>query len=51
MDDYRSEKISYLKKINTVKPSKNLRILHITNFNERLDGRLLIQEGGLIMGL
>ena len=45
MDNYRSEKFSYLKKINTRKPIKNLRILHITNFNERLDGRLfLIQE-------
>ena len=45
MDDYRSEKISYLKKINTTKPIKNLRILHITNFNERLDGRLFFNTG------
>ena len=45
MDNYRSEKISYLKKINTSKPIKNLRILHITNFNERLDGRLFFNTG------
>ncbi len=45
MDNYRSEKISYLKKINTIKKLKNLRILHITNFNERLDGRLFFNTG------
>ena len=45
MDNYRSEKISYLKRINTTKPIKNLRILHITNFNERLDGRLFFNTG------
>ena len=45
MDNYRSEKLSYLKKINTNKPMKNLRILHITNFNERLDGRLFFNTG------
>ncbi len=45
IDNYRSEKISYLKKINTVKPIRNLRILHITNFNERLDGRLFFNTG------
>ncbi len=45
MDNYRSEKISYLKKINTIKSNKNLRILHITNFNERLDGRLFFNTG------
>ena len=45
MDNYRSEKISYLKKINTKKKLKNLRILHITNFNERLDGRLFFNTG------
>ncbi len=45
MDNYRSEKFSYLKKINTSKPIKNLRILHITNFNERLDGRLFFNTG------
>ena len=45
MDNYRSEKLSYLKRINTNKPLKNLRILHITNFNERLDGRLFFNTG------
>ncbi len=45
MDNYRSEKISYLKRINIRKNSKNLRILHITNFNERLDGRLFFNTG------
>jgi len=45
MDNYRSEKISYLKKINTFNNLKNLRILHITNFNERLDGRLFFNTG------
>ena len=45
MDNYRSEKISYLKRINIRKKPKNLRILHITNFNERLDGRLFFNTG------
>ena len=45
IDNYRSEKISYLKKINTKRNLKNLRILHITNFNERLDGRLFFNTG------
>ena len=45
MDNYRSEKISYLKRINIRKNPKNLRILHITNFNERLDGRLFFNTG------
>ncbi len=45
MDNYRAEKISYLKRINTFKSLKNLRILHITNFNERLDGRLFFNTG------
>ena len=45
MDTYRSEKIHFLKRINTTKPIKNLRILHITNFNERLDGRLFFNTG------
>ena len=45
MDNYRAEKISYLKKINIKKNPKNLRILHITNFNERLDGRLFFNTG------
>ena len=45
MDNYRSEKISFLKRINTKKNIRNLRILHITNFNERLDGRLFFNTG------
>ena len=45
MDNYRAEKISYLKRINIKKDPKNLRILHITNFNERLDGRLFFNTG------
>ncbi len=45
MDNYRLEKFSFLKKINTKKTIKNLRILHITNFNERLDGRLFFNTG------
>ncbi len=45
MDNYRAEKISYLKRINIRKNPKNLRILHITNFNERLDGRLFFNTG------
>ncbi len=45
IDDYRSEKLSYIKKFNVKKDIKNLRILHITNFNERLDGRLFFNTG------
>ncbi len=45
MDNYRKEKINFLKKINIRKKPKNLRILHITNFNERLDGRLFFNTG------
>ncbi len=45
IDNYRSEKISYLKRINLKRNIKNLRILHITNFNERLDGRLFFNTG------
>ncbi len=45
IDNYRDEKLNinsffYLKKI-----KKSLRILHITNFNERLDGRLFFNTG------
>ncbi len=45
LDELRSEKISSIKKIFTKKKPKNLRILHITNFNERLDGRLFFNTG------
>ena len=33
-----------IKKFNK-KKNKNLRILHVTNFNERLDGRLFFNTG------
>ena len=45
IDNYRFEKFSYLNKINIKKNRRNLRILHITNFNERLDGRLFFNTG------
>ena len=45
IDDYRSEKL-YLKNSFFIKSSlKSLRILHVTNFNERLDGRLFFNTG------
>ena len=45
IDSYRSEKL-YLKKTFFLKTKqKNLRILHVTNFNERLDGRLFFNTG------
>ncbi len=45
IDKYRSEKL-YLKKNVYIKSKrKNLRILHVTNFNERLDGRLFFNTG------
>ena len=42
IDLYRSEKLKTLNLFNTKKDRSNLRILHITNFNERLDGRLFL---------
>ena len=45
MDNYRSEKLQSVSKFFTRKINKNLRILHITNFNERLDGRLFFNTG------
>ena len=45
IDDYRSEKLVKLNIFNTKKSIDNLRILHITNFNERLDGRLFFNTG------
>ena len=45
IDSYRSEKISALINFNTKKNKEKLRILHITNFNERLDGRLFFNTG------
>ena len=45
IDNYRSEKL-FLKKIFNVKfLKKSLRVLHVTNFNERLDGRLFFNTG------
>ena len=45
IDDYRDEKLQIQNKFNTPKNKKILRILHITNFNERLDGRLFFNTG------
>ena len=45
IDLYRSEKFKTLNLFNTKKDRSNLRILHITNFNERLDGRLFFNTG------
>ena len=45
IDDYRSEKLYFNKKIFLKSLNKNLRILHVTNFNERLDGRLFFNTG------
>jgi len=45
IDTYRSEKINKITHFYTKKKLNNLRILHITNFNERLDGRLFFNTG------
>ncbi len=45
IDSYRSEKIEKITHFFTKKKLNNLRILHITNFNERLDGRLFFNTG------
>ncbi len=45
IDLYRAEKLKTLNLFSTKKDRKNLRILHITNFNERLDGRLFFNTG------
>ena len=45
IDNYRSEKFSKINLFNTKKSLNSLRILHITNFNERLDGRLFFNTG------
>ena len=44
IDDYRDEKLQ-INNFFTKKTKKILRILHITNFNERLDGRLFFNTG------
>jgi glycosyltransferase involved in cell wall biosynthesis len=45
IDNYRTEKFFYKKNIFLKNKNKNLRILHVTNFNERLDGRLFFNTG------
>jgi len=45
IDDYRSEKLYLTKSFYFKSKLKNLRILHVTNFNERLDGRLFFNTG------
>ena len=42
IDNYRSEKLNLINRFSIKKNLNNLRILHITNFNERLDGRLFL---------
>jgi len=44
IDKYREEKF-YYKNFFTKSKKKKLRILHVTNFNERLDGRLFFNTG------
>ena len=45
IDEYRSDKLNFINKFFTKRNLLNLRILHITNFNERLDGRLFFNTG------
>ena len=45
IDNYRIQKLTSLGIFFTKKTNKSLRILHITNFNERLDGRLFFNTG------
>jgi len=45
IDRYRSEKLYLNKNIFVKSKLKSLRILHVTNFNERLDGRLFFNTG------
>jgi len=45
IDNYRDEKIGNVNSFFTNKKKLPLRILHITNFNERLDGRLFFNTG------
>ena len=45
IDTYRSEKLEFNKTISLKLKQKSLRILHVTNFNERLDGRLFFNTG------
>ena len=45
IDEYRDEKLQLNRSFFIKKSKKSLRILHITNFNERLDGRLFFNTG------
>ena len=45
LDKIRNLKLIKIKNINIKKPIKSLRILHITNFNERHNGRLFFNTG------
>ena len=45
IDNYRDDKLKFYKGFFTKRSRNNLRILHITNFNERLDGRLFFNTG------
>ena len=48
IDNYRDDKLKYYKTFNVKKSKDHLRILHITNFNERLDGRLFFNTGRIL---
>ncbi len=45
IDNYRAEKLSFGKTFYLKNNNRKLRILHVTNFNERLDGRLFFNTG------
>ena len=45
IDEYRDLKLNLKKSFVVKKQKKSLRILHVTNFNERLDGRLFFNTG------
>tara|TARA_B100001996_G_scaffold346585_1_gene303612 strand:+ start:957 stop:3086 length:2130 start_codon:yes stop_codon:yes gene_type:complete len=45
IDNIRDHKLSEINYFNIKKNTKNLRILHVTNFNERHDGRLFFNTG------
>ena len=45
IDKYREEKLEFNKHFFIKRIKQSLRILHVTNFNERLDGRLFFNTG------
>ena len=45
IDQIRDQKLLLSKNVNTISSKKSLRILHITNFNERHNGRLFFNTG------